>query len=515
MAIRLYNTLTQSLETFEPMEPGKASLYVCGPTVQNVAHAGHARTFSTFDVLARHLRLRGYDVAYVRNVTDVEDKILARAKELGEEPMAFSARMATIFDEDLRSVGCAKPGIEPKVSEHIPEIVALIARLIEGGHAYAVKTPKGEDVYFGVRSFAAYGKLSHRNIDDLQSGARVEVGEIKRDPLDFALWKGDESEAWGWASPWGKGRPGWHIECSAMAAKHLGEHFDIHCGGMDLIFPHHENEIAQSEAAYGAPFARYWVHAGFLNVDSEKMSKSLGNFVTVRDVLARNDAEALRYFFLGAHYRGPINFDVEKRADGRVVFPGVDEAERRVEYLYTTRAAAHETGGAVTAEEAVGHAQELALESIDARAPQLAAAGGRVLAHLDQDLNTSAALAEIADVAKAANDFVVQVQRTKKTPDVQRKWRDLCAMAVSALDECCLPLGLMQASAEEFRARTRERRLRIRGLDAAAIDAKVKERTDARASKDFSRGDAIRAELVAMGVDLLDAGGATTWNIAN
>ena len=229
------------------------------------------------------------------------------------------------------------PDAEPRVSESIGPIVALIEQLVVSGAAYVGETAKGRDVYFAVRAFAGYGKLSHRNIDDLVSGARVEPGEGKRDPLDFALWKASEAEGLGWESPWGKGRPGWHIECSAMAAQALSPHFDVHGGGMDLIFPHHENEIAQSEAAWGAPFARLWLHSGFVNVDAEKMSKSLGNFVTIAQILERNDGEALRYFLLGAHYRGPIDFDLDKRDDGRVVFPGLDEAERRIEYLYTTR----------------------------------------------------------------------------------------------------------------------------------------------------------------------------------
>jgi cysteinyl-tRNA synthetase len=328
MGVRLYNTLTQRVEDLEPLEPGKVRVYVCGITTYDNAHAGHARTYTSFDVLVRFLALRGYEVIHVRNVTDVDDKILKRASELGEEPLSFSRRMSEVCNADLDAIGCAHPNHEPRVSTHIAEIVALIERLIAKGHAYVAETPKGKDVYFAVRSFAPYGKLSHRNIDDLQAGARIEVGEIKRDPLDFALWKGDEAPgAWGFSSPWGKGRPGWHIECSAMSHKYLGEHFDIHCGGMDLVFPHHENEIAQSEAVHGPPMAKLWMHGGFLEVDKEKMSKSLGNFVTVKDVLARNDAEGLRYFMLGTHYRGPLSFDVEKDGD-RVRFPGVDDAER-------------------------------------------------------------------------------------------------------------------------------------------------------------------------------------------
>lgn len=498
--IRFYNTLTQSLEEFKPLVPGKVRMYVCGSTTQDVAHAGHARTYSSFDVLSRHLRARGYDVTYVRNVTDVDDKILARAKQLGEDPLAFSARMAKTHDEDIRGVNCARPEHEPKVSESIGDIIAIIETLIEKGHAYAAQTDKGTDVYFAVRSFPPYGKLSHRNIDDLQSGARIEVGEHKRDPLDFALWKGSDPETWGWDSPWGRGRPGWHIECSAMSRKLLGEHFDIHCGGMDLIFPHHENEIAQSEAAFGPPFARYWLHAGFLNIDSEKMSKSLGNFVTVRDILARNDPEALRYFFLGAHYRGPINFEIEKLEGGRVIFPSIDEAERRVDYLYTTR-------------DVLVAAADGAAPLPEAAQPIVREAPEKVLDALDKDLNTTVALSVIAELTKAANDPAQHPSRLKKDPAAQARARGAAAAAVVALDACCKPLGLMVASPEEYAARTRERRLRVRGLEAAVIDAKVKERVDARAAKDFARADVLRAELTALGIEVLDAGGATSWRV--
>jgi cysteinyl-tRNA synthetase len=502
--ISLHNTLTRKLEPFEPRVPGQVGVYVCGPTTYDVAHAGHARANMAFDILVRFLRARGLKVNYVRNVTDVDDKILNRAKQSGEEPLALSARVAKLVDDDMRALGMLSPDHEPRVSETIEEIVRHIQALIDKGHAYVAKTAKGQDVYFEVRSFPAYGKLSHRNIDDLLSGARIEVGEVKKDPLDFALWKGCEETAWGWPSPWGKGRPGWHIECSAMSSKFLGEHFDIHGGGMDLVFPHHENEIAQSEAVYGPPLARYWLHNGFLNADNEKMSKSLGNFVTVKDVLTRNDAEAFRYYLLGTHYRGPLGFELEKKPDGRVVFTGVDDAERRVEYLYTTRE------GLAAASEgqqgAVGKALAEHARLID-EAPQ------RVLAALDKDLNTPAALAVLGELGKTMNELSVQLTKTKKDPVAQAGLRTLAARAVVALAKACEPLGLMQATAQEFALRTRTRRLRIRGLDAATIDAKVTERSAARAARDFARGDAIRAELAALGVELLDGGGVTSWKV--
>jgi cysteinyl-tRNA synthetase len=503
-SIRLYNTLTQKLETFEPMTPGVATIYACGLTTYDLAHAGHGRTCTTFDVLTRHLRARGYKVTFVRNVTDVDDKIVKRAKERGEDPLALSSRYSDLCDAELRTFGCADPDHAPKVSRHMPEIIALITSLIEKGHAYVAQTEKGQDVYFAVRSFTPYGKLSHRNIDDLMSGARIEVGDVKKDPLDFALWKGEPEGEWGWPSPWGRGRPGWHIECSAMAAKYLGPHFDIHCGGMDLIFPHHENEIAQAEAVWGPPFATLWVHGGFLNVDAEKMSKSLGNFVTLQDVLARNDPEAFRYFVLGTHYRGPLSFDMEKLEDGRVLFPGLDEAERRVEYLYNTREAL--LAAAEGHEPAIGNVLQGQAKIVD-EAP------ARVLTALDKDLNTPVALSVIAELAKASNEIVIQIAKLKKDKAAQDSARQLAARAVQSLDGACAPLGLMQTSAEDFASRTRARRLKLRKLDARAIDAKVNARTEARAAKDFARADALRAELAALGVEVLDSGNASAWRI--
>ncbi|MDP9150552.1 MAG: cysteine--tRNA ligase [Myxococcota bacterium] len=507
-AIRLYNTMTQRLEPLDPTEPGHVKVYVCGLTTYDHAHAGHARTYVAFDVLIRFLRARGYRTTFVRNVTDVDDKILKRALEQGEPPLHLSRRMSDVNDEELRAIGCVEPDSQPRVSESIPEIVSLIEQLVANGAAYVAPTKEGCDVYFAVRAFPAYGKLSHRNVDDLLSGARVEVGDVKRDPLDFALWKAAGEDGWGWDSPWGKGRPGWHIECSAMSANVLTPHFDIHGGGMDLIFPHHENEIAQSEAAWGPPFARLWMHAGFLNVDAEKMSKSLGNFVTIAQILERNDAEALRYFLLGVHYRGPLHFDVQKRADGRVVFPGLDEAERRIDYLYATREALIAAAGGAPALPDTAVVEGLAGQVVRD-------APGRVVNALENDLNTSVVLSVIAELARVGNEIVQLVPKRSKDATAQRALRGLATAAVSALDACCAPVGLMLATHDEFATRTRTRRLRIRGLDALDIEEKIQERTRARHAKDFSRSDAIRLELVRMGIELQDVpgGGGTTWKI--
>lgn len=504
MTIRLHNTLTQKLEVFEPLVPGEVKIYMCGLTTYDLAHAGHARTNVTFDVLARHFRARGYRVTFVRNITDVDDKILNRAKEQNEEPLALSKRMSDLADVDLGAIGCQKPDHEPRVSTHIAEIIDLVSKLIEKGSAYVVDTAVGKDVYFAVRSFAPYGKLSRRNLDDLMSGARVDVGDVKRDPLDFALWKGCAESGWGWASPWGKGRPGWHIECSAMASKYLTPHFDIHGGGMDLIFPHHENEIAQSEAVHGPEFARFWLHGGFLNVDSEKMSKSLGNFVTIRDVLARNDAEALRYFLLGTHYRGPLSFDVEKKEGGRVVFPGVDEAERRVDYLYSTRESLIEAAGNAEAE--IGNV-------LQGQAKIIQESPAKVLGALDKDLNAPVALSVIAELAKAANEVVVQIGKLKKDKAAQDKARSLAKAAILSLDGCMKPLGLLQTEFKEYAARTRTQRLKIRDLSEATIDEKVIARGQARQAKDFARADELRKELSALGIEVLDAGDTSSWRV--
>jgi cysteinyl-tRNA synthetase len=489
-------------------------VYCCGPTTYDVAHVGHGRAALAPDILVRHLRAQGLRVTYVRNVTDVDDKILNRAAETGEPPMALSARMAAMYQEDIAALGCLRPDVEPKVSEHIPDIIAFIERLLAAGAAYVVDMPGGtRDVYYAVRGFPGYGKLSKRNIEDLRAGARVEVAEEKRDPLDFALWKGVAAEGWGWDSPWGKGRPGWHIECSAMSSRYLGSGFDVHCGGMDLIFPHHENEIAQSEAAHpeAAPFASIWIHNGFVNVDREKMAKSLGNFVTIRDVYARNDPEALRYFLLTVHYRGPIAFDTHKRDDGRVVFPGVLEAERRVDYLYATLDRLEALGG--------GEAQAEALPAKLPRelAPLSAVAGearARVGAALDDDLNTPVALSVLAEVAKAANELADLAQRRRKDQDLARAAPLLARRLGAALRASLDVLGLLQTPPAAYHARTRARRLALRGRAPEPIEARLAERTAARQAKDFARADAIRKELEADGIEIADSPAGTTWRVA-
>ena len=512
MTLRFYNTRTQRVEDFSPRDPAHVSLYLCGLTTYDFAHAGHARTNVSFDTLVRHLRARGFGVTFVRNVTDVDDKILNRAQERGEDPLALSQRMSDLADHDLLAIGCQKPDVEPRVSTHIGPIVELIGQLIAAGSAYPCETKAGTDVYFSVRSFPDYGKLSRRKLDDLRSGARVEKSELKRDPLDFALWKASGEGTYGWDSPWGRGRPGWHIECSAMAATHLGPHLDLHCGGMDLIFPHHENEIAQSEAVHGPELATCWMHGGFLEIDSEKMSKSLGNFVTIRDVLARNDAEAFRYFLLGTHYRGPLNFDLEKRDDGRVSFLGVDEAERRIEYMYNALVSVRALAGDAPGAETLGALAKHKLLSPHAAIGR--EAYERVLAALDHDLNTSVALAVLGDVAKAANEVTLLAQKALRKDEAGKA---LAAGAAHLLQDAFVRigavLGLFRATPEEFFERTLARRLSLRQLEPAAITARIEARRSAREAKEWAQADVIRDELLATGVELMDGPAGTSYRV--
>jgi cysteinyl-tRNA synthetase len=509
--LRIYNTLTRNSEPLELRKPGEATVYCCGPTVYDVPHAGHARAALAPDLLVRRLTHQGIKVTFVRNITDVDDKILERSRKNGESPLELSRRMTEVYQQDMSSCGCLPPTHEPRVSDSVPEIIELVQKLIANQSAYVLDMGDGkQDVYFAVRSFPGYGKLSRRKIDDLVAGARVERDDHKRDPLDFALWKGATASEWGWDSPWGRGRPGWHIECSAMAEKYLQHGFDVHGGGMDLIFPHHENEIAQSEAA--APekgdYVRCWMHNGFVNVDKEKMSKSLGNFVTVRDVLARNDAEGFRWFLLAAHYRGPIQFDTEQLADGRVIFPGVDEAERRVDYLFATveRLAAH-----ARAEQPAPSKQPPELQKLDT---ELTAAVTQSDAALDDDLNTPVALAALGEMMRIGNETVMLAQKRKKDASVVAAAGALCRQIGAAIDGLCRQLGLLNVTPAVYAARVKERRLALRKLSADSIEEQLRLRVEARKAKDFARGDALRNELLALGVAISDtADGTSTWTI--
>ncbi len=509
--LRVYNTLSRKAEELSFRVAGEATVYCCGPTVYDVPHAGHARAALAPDLLVRRLKHKGLKVTYVRNITDVDDKILERSAKNGESPLELASRMTAVYQQEMASCGCLPPTHEPRVSEHLPEIITLIQELIRQGNAYALDVGEGKhDVYFSVRSFPSYGKLSRRKIDELIAGARVERDDQKRDPLDFALWKGAAAAEWGWGSPWGHGRPGWHVECSAMSGKYLGHGFDLHTGGMDLVFPHHENEIAQSEAAApdAGDYVRCWMHNGFVNVDKEKMSKSLGNFVTVRDVLARNDPEGFRWFLLSAHYRGPIQFDTEQLPDGRVVFPGVDEAERRVDYLFATvERLVDLTRAGLTAPAKLP-------PELQKHKAELEAAEAQAEAALDDDLNTPVALAALGEMMRIGNETVMLVQKRKKDASFVGAASVLGRHTLLAIDRLTAQLGLMNAKPAGYAARVRERRVSLRKLSAEAIEQKLGERAEARKNKDFQTSDAIRDELVALGVCMSDGlDGSSSWTV--
>ena len=494
MALRLYNTLTSQKEPFTTQEAGHARLYVCGPTVYDYAHLGHARCYIVYDVLVRHLRATGTKVTFVRNITDVDDKILKRAAESGTDPSALSKKFADAYAEDMQALGNLTPDIEPAVSTHIADIIALVQTLIDREHAYATDG----DVYFSVESFADYGKLSHRDLSKMKSGAseRLDSEQTarKRHPADFALWKRSEPDGWGWDSPWGKGRPGWHIECSAMSMKHLGPTLDLHGGGLDLVFPHHENEIAQSEAATGLPFSTCWMHNGFVEVDKEKMSKSLGNFFTARDLFERVAPEAIRYFMMTVHYRAPLNLDWTLDADGHVTgFPQFEEAERRVAYLYRS----------IERLRAIGKKRQTAEGQAP---PEIAQFPQRLTEALDDDLNMPVALSRLAEFLKAVNELCDQAGRGK----VPAKAVDGATEGLKALAEV---LGLGTAEPGAIITAIRDREAARLGLDPGAIEAKIAARAQARADKDYAQADALRNELQALGVELHDSAGGTGWGI--
>jgi cysteinyl-tRNA synthetase len=499
MSVRLHNTLSGQKEPFEPAEPGHARIYVCGPTVYDYAHLGHARCYVVYDVLVRHLRANGLRVTYVRNITDVDDKILKRASETGSEPTELAARFADAYAEDMHRLGNVDPDVEPRVSTHLQDIFDLVQRLIDGEHAYVADG----DVYFSVESFPPYGKLSHRELDQMKLGASERLNDSqtarKRHPADFALWKRSEEGAWGWDSPWGRGRPGWHIECSAMSMKHLGDTLDLHGGGLDLVFPHHENEIAQSEAATGKPFSRCWMHNGFVEVDKEKMSKSLGNFFTARDLFDRVEPEAIRYFMMTVHYRAPLNLDWTLDEDGNVTgFPQFEEAERRVAYLYKTK------------QRLAGLPPKRVSDDGATPPADLASFGKQLRDALDDDLNMPVSLAKLADFLKTVNELCDHAMRKKGK--ASRAAVDAATAGFAALEA---ELGLGAQNADEVLLRIRDRGADARGLQASWIEERIAARTDARIAKDFAAADAIRDELAARGVELLDGPQGTGWTIAD
>ena len=504
--MRVFNTLTRAKEPFAPAHPPALSMYVCGPTVYDLSHLGHARCYAAFDTIVRWLRASGYAVKYVRNFTDVDDKIIKRAHERGEDPAELAERNIADFHADMGALGIARADVEPRVTTHIPQIVKIVETLIAGGHAYVVGGAGAGDVYFDVTTFPKYLQLSRQDPEELRAGARVAAVEGLRNPEDFALWKAAKPGEPSWESPWGPGRPGWHIECSAMSAEHLGKNFDIHGGGKDLVFPHHENEIAQTEAATGVPCARVWLHNGFVNIDSQKMAKSLGNFFTVREVLGRYDAEAMRRFLLSVHYRSDINLDVQLVEEGAPPrFPDIEQAERRVAYGYETLVKAGEflaAGGVGTGGGGVG-ADRTPAPPDDA-----------FRAGMDDDFNTAVALAVLeTEIFQPINELADGGGKHKKTPLADRR------STVARLREDAVRLGavlgLFQRSPSQAVLEIRTRAARRLGIDELKVAGLIADRLAARKSKDYARADAIRAELATLGVELRDRpGGTTDWAIA-
>lgn len=492
MTLRVYNTLTGEKEIFVPLLPGKVGMYVCGVTVYDYCHIGHARAGVVFDIIFRYLKFVGYDVTYVRNYTDIDDKIINRANQEGTDYRTIADRYIQAFDEDMNRLGLAKPTVEPKATDHIAGIIGIIEALIAKGHAYV----SDGDVYYAVETFPRYLKLSGRNLEEMQAGARVEVGDKKNHPMDFALWKGSKpGEPW-WQSPWGNGRPGWHIECSAMSMEFLGKTFDIHGGGKDLVFPHHENEIAQSEGANGCKFVRYWLHNGFVNINAEKMSKSLGNFFTIREVLKKYDSETLRLFILSAHYRSPIDFSDQN----------LEEAQSGLERIYSCLAALDDilNGQSLSAEIAVfENPSQVGLElqeKIDQCLPRFVEA-------MDDDFNSALALGVLFEMVRAANRFLAE---TKEYTSLSLS---MIAHVRHLFVETGSILGLFAVLPSEWLEKIKSAKAGRVDISPEEIERLIVERTESRAAKNFKRGDEIRDLLLAKGILLFDSPQATTWKV--
>ncbi len=459
--LQIYNTLTRSKEEFVPLESGKVKMYVCGLTTYDYCHIGHARMFVAFDVVVRYLRSRGYQVTYVRNITDIDDKILRRANENNELFSDLTQRFIDATREDEEALFVLRPDMEPRATAHIDQIIALIQRLIAGDFAYKVANG---DVYYSVSQFSDYGKLSNKNLEELLAGARIEIGELKRDPRDFALWKAANDGEVGWDSPWGYGRPGWHIECSAMSTCCLGDSFDIHGGGSDLMFPHHENEIAQSEAATGKQFARTWMHNGPVRVDDEKMSKSLGNFFTVREVLQKFKAEIVRYLLISSHYRSPINYSDQS----------LRQASVALERFYNTLR---------------GLDTKSARDLVNSRFEK------SFCAAMDDDFNTPVALGVLFDLAREIN------RQREGNPEQAKQLGRLLIRLGSVL-------GILQSTPDQYLQSQGEEQ-----VDASTIDALIVRRREARASRNWALADEIRDQLAAMKVVVEDTAEGSTWRI--
>lgn len=492
MSLRIYNTLKKGKEEFIPLEEGKVGMYVCGPTVYDDCHMGHARASIVFDVIFRYLKFKGYHVTYVRNITDIDDKIIRKANEEGVDFTVITKRYIKSFHNDMLNLGNKPPTLEPKATDHIPEIIEMINKLLDKGMAYQVEG----DVYYPVEQFNQYGKLSGRNTEDMIAGVRIEVDERKKNPLDFALWKSSKHGEPSWDSPWGKGRPGWHIECSAMSCKHLGETFDIHGGGKDLIFPHHENEVAQSEAANEKLFVKYWVHNGFVNINEEKMSKSLGNFFTIRELLKLYLPEVIRFFLLTTHYRSPVDYTeqslIEAEKALEKIYATLSSMDREISLGIDDAASASKAGGGVDAD------VEGFINSLDER----------FCAAMDDDFNTALAIASIFDTIRAINGWINKKRfiRTSSSIDLLKRARDV-------LSEKGTTIGILENKAEQFIESLQKLRKKDNEIDIVAVEKLIEERFEARKSKNWGLSDEIRDKLVSMNVMIKDGPQGTTWEI--
>lgn len=487
--IKLYNTLTGKKEEFSPVRPGRVGIYACGVTVYDYSHLGHARGAVVFDLIQRYFRRKGFEVTYVRNFTDIDDKIITRANEEKITAAEVAKKYIEAYYEDMARLGVGVPDIEPKATEHIPEIIEIVKGLINKGHAYVVDG----DVYFRVASFSDYGKLSKRNVEDLKAGARVEVDERKQDPLDFALWKASKPGEPTWNSPWGPGRPGWHIECSAMAFKHLGQTFDIHAGGKDLIFPHHENEIAQSEGYSGKPFVNYWLHNGFVNINQEKMSKSLGNFFMIRTILEQYDAEVVRLFLLSTHYRSPIEFSDANLKDARA---GLDR-------FYTMKEGIQ---GFLAGKKPVNaKPKDVIVISDRPLFDKIQSLPQAFEDAMDDDFNTAFAIGLIYDLVRDVNKFLAEIDQKREDAGYV-----MLKAAEQAFDNVGRTLGLFMRDPEEWFKEGRLRDSKVT-LPVEKIEEFIHLRNEARARKDWKEADRIRKILDEAGVALYDRTGGTVW----
>jgi cysteinyl-tRNA synthetase len=491
MSLRIYNGLTDKKESFDPLQPGRVGMYVCGVTVYDLCHVGHARSAVVFDVVARYLRYASYEVTYVRNFTDVDDKIIRRAGEEGIDSRELADRYIAAFYEDMDALGVERPTHEPRATEFVPEMVAHVEQLVRRGRAYEVDG----DVYFAVGEYPPYGKLSKRPLDEMVSGARVEVDLRKRNPLDFALWKSSKPGEPSWPSPWGPGRPGWHIECTVMGQKLLGPTFDIHGGGKDLVFPHHENEIAQAEAATDEPFVRFWMHNGFVNINHEKMSKSLGNFFTIREVLKSVHPEVLRSFLLSHHYRSPVDYSAESLRDSAV---GLDRLygllQRLEEALEGRHAPAQVPATELSDPERRVHEATLRLFYEFEEA-------------MDDDFNTAEALGHFYRFARQVGGFL------HEGFDPTAPALAVLQYARESLTRLGAVLGLLQLAPEEYFGAKKRDAVGGLALSADAIEAKIANRAAARKARDWARADAIRDDLLKLGIVLEDGPKGTTWKV--